>query len=174
MRMRLHPFSSASRMSSPTPREVVCIGFRFSGGTSGRPHADATSRMAVGPDASSTMAYSASTGSLSGPVTVARTVRASSAAASTLTVPSPPSASGISTTSRGSSPLPAPCKPAAIDTASRTPTAIALATSSAPRHSLNESGATTIFITAVAGCGRPCREGGTGGRRDRSCCSGKG
>ena len=127
---RVAPCISASASSSPTPQVCAPSAVSGLGSTNSIPHARADSMYAV----PSSTAYRALTASSSGPRTVSRTIRAP-AASRTSSVPSPPSATGQVTIS-------------ASGNASRTPSAIASAASTAVRLPLNLSGAMTTRVTA--------------------------
>ena len=129
-RMRDTPASSASATSSPTPRVVVRQGSRCSRGTSFNPAAIAISTTATGTSPPSS-ARPASIRSPTGPVTRTSFTEPPVIRAMVCAVPSPPSASGNSTTS-------------ALGQARKTPWAIADATFSASRFSLNPDGAITM------------------------------
>lgn len=117
------PASSAARSSSPVPYVVAVSGAKIPGGSRRSPEASAISTTAV----PSRSAYAASTVSPIGPVT--RTVRRSNPAATAAsTVPSPPSATGSSVTSRPG-------------TTERSPAATCAATCTAVSEPLNLSAA---------------------------------
>ncbi len=129
--IRSAPPSRAATMSSPTPRVVVSPGSRRSRGTSRSPAADAISTTAVPFALPPSRAQCAATGAPTGPVTVTGTSSPPVAAASAAAVPSPPSGTGNSST----------WTPGMTR---RTPAAIACATTSALRLSLNPLGATRM------------------------------
>ena len=130
--IRLHPKSKAALISCPVPKVVVCKGFLLSGGTRVRPDADAISITAVFP--SDSMPNSASTSFPSGPRTRSVLICPPVASTRDWTVPSPPSAIGIFSIIASGNTRWSPCS-------------IAFAASNAVTLPLNESGATTIFIT---------------------------
>src|SRR5690554_1328072 len=123
--------SRAASINSPVPRLVARCASRASAGIQCRPLASATSMMAV----SLLLARpkQASIGSPNGPLADTVCSRPPIASVSATVVPSPPSARGISTISSSGAAL-------------RHPRAMAEATCFADRHSLKESGATTIRI----------------------------
>ena len=129
--IRSAPESNAAAISSPTPWVVVAPGSRRSRGTSRSPAADAISTTAVPEPRPPSRAHCASTASPTGPVTRAAMSSPPVAAASAAAVPSPPSGTGYSST----------CTPGMTR---RTPAAIACATASALRLSLNPLGATRM------------------------------
>jgi hypothetical protein len=122
---RLAPSSAAARISSPTPWLVAVSGASDPAGSKVSPHAWAASMTAV----PSSIASDAVTGCPAGPRTAAP-IRRYPAATAASTVPSPPSATGVSTIS--------PAKPPRAR-----PDATRAATCSADRLPLNLSGATT-------------------------------
>ena len=95
--MRLKPPSSAARISSPVPKVVVVRGLRRSSGTRAKPEARAISMTAVRP--SPMTPHCAVRYSPSGPVTGASKKRPPVVSMSAASVPSPPSATGISVVS---------------------------------------------------------------------------
>lgn len=127
----LHPLLQASIISSPTPRLDASSGLRSAMDNNCNPHASATSMIAVSP----LMPYLAPTRLPSGSLTYTVSMCAPKGPANTSSVPSPPSARGIAITS-------------ALGYSSSMAPDIARATCQADRHSLKESGATTIFMKA--------------------------
>ena len=125
----------SSRINWPVPKLVVRMGFRRAGGTSAKPEARDISMTAVLP--SPVMPYSAVILFPRGPITLAFRIRPPVPEITASSVPSPPSAMGISVTWAFGSPL-------------RTPLAIARAASIAERLSLKALGATRI----LSGCRR--------------------
>ena len=147
--IRLAPSSRAARMSCPVPNVVVRNGSRSSGGTRASPDAAAISTTAVRFAPGPSMPKRARIGRPSGSNTSAAMIRPPVAATIASTVPSPPSAIGQTSMF-------------ASGHVRSTPTAIAWATSSAGSVSLNESGATTIFISRPLSSARradPSRRG---------------
>ena len=129
---RRQPCPTASRIISPTPKVVACIGSRRPGGISVSPAAADISITAALPSAE--MPYRASTGSPSGPVTVTVRSRPPMPSVSASTVPSPPSASGRTHT-------------AASGQARRTPSRTASPACRELRLPFRESMAMTTFIS---------------------------
>ncbi|MNQ89024.1 hypothetical protein D3C85_1043180 [compost metagenome] len=138
--MRLAPALRASKMSSPVPKVDALVASRLSWGTKWMPLAAAISITAV--QVSGNHPHGAVVAWPSGPVTILSRRSPPGVAASTAsTVPSPPSAIGTH-------------RILAAGMASRTPWAMASATSLADRLSLNESGAMTTFMESPLGCFR--------------------
>ena len=124
------PAARAATSSWPKPKVEARRGSRRSSGSNGRPDAAASSTIAMAPP--SIRPYAASTTSPSGPSTGTGTRRPECAATSASTVPSPPSATGTSTTS-------------ASGQTERMPRAIAAAAAGELSDPLYGLGATTNF-----------------------------
>src|SRR5579872_7185397 len=129
------PPRRAASSSCPKPNVDASRMSRRGAGINEKPLAEASSRTAACPPW--ILPYEACTGSPNGPSTSTRPYEPRFAATRASAVPSPPSATGISTTS-------------ASGIACRTPAAIAAAACVAERLPLNEFGATTIFIATPA------------------------
>ena len=129
---RLQPLRNACATISPVPKVVVSMGLRSFSRSRVSPLAAAMSMIAVPPSAD--MPYSARSGRISGSCASHSTAAPPSAFSRASIVPSPPSATSRQTTSHSGN-------------TSRTPSATASATSADDSEPLNESAATTIFLS---------------------------
>ena len=108
MTMRRHPRCNASAIISPVPHVVVSKGFRFSCGIKGKPLAAAISNIAVDP--SEVIPYAASIGFIRGSWTRHDTRSTDIFEQIASTVPSPPSATGTTTTAHSGNTSIIPCR----------------------------------------------------------------